>query len=161
MKFNEVYVPVFEEDTQRQLRTDFGSKKMELTCTDCWHEFTKRVGPSTGQISCPECGHNRVKPAVSEETKKKLMNMKESMTNGDMQVAINESLEVISELHGRTDTKYVKLMIEALNGLVSIERGLKSRSKEFKQHIVKGTGFDDFKEIALKLGREDLFNGEE
>jgi len=160
MKFNEVYVPVFEEaDKQRQLRTDFGSKKMELTCTDCWHEFTKRVGPSTGQISCPECGHNRVKPAVSEETKKKLMNMKESITNGEIQDAINESLDVINELHGRTDAKYVKLMIEALNGLVSIERGLAPRNKELKKFIMEGTGKEELKEIADKLGY-DLFKEE-
>jgi len=161
MKFNEIYKPVFEEDTakSRQLRADFGSRKVDLTCTKCWHEFTKRIGPNTGAISCPECNCNRVKPALSEVTRKKLVKMKESVENGDFEQAVRESLEIIDALFGKTDKKSVKMMREALTTLLSIERGLSSQKKSLKESINEGINKSQFCVIAETLGYE-LFKEE-
>lgn len=163
MKFNDIYVPVFEDcekhEKVRQLRADFGSRKVDLVCTKCWHEFTKRIGPNTNSVACPECDNNRVKPALSELTKKKLIKMKECVDDGDMHGAVQESIEVIDTLHGKTDTKSIKMMNEALITLLSIERGLIPRKKELKLCIAEGVGRSRLAVIARKLGYE-LFKEE-
>lgn len=164
MRYNEVsdYIPVFENDEtkQRQLRTDFGSRKIMLACTKCSHEFAKRIGPNTSASSCPDCGCNRVQPAISEITKKKLAKVKENIVDGDKHSAVKGSLVVINNLHGRKDAKSVKMMKEALTALLSIEQGLGSRKKELKEHISEGTGKEEFADIASKLGHE-LFKDEQ
>ena len=161
MKFNEIYVPVFETDHEksRQLRADFGSRKVDLVCTKCWHEFTKRIGPNTGSCKCPECDCNRVKPAISEVTRKKLIKMKETIDDGNLEQAVRESLEIIDALFGKTDKKSVKMMREALTALLSIERGLAERKKELKTAITEGVDNSAFSAIAEKLGY-DLFKEE-
>lgn len=167
MKFNEIYTPVFtesesEEEKERLLRADFGSRKMGLVCSKCGHEFSRRVGPNTGNVACPECGCERVKPAVSERAKKKVSKMKESIEDGNIEDAIQKGLSAINDLHGKTDKKSVELMQEALNAIISIERGLAQFSDELTEHLKNGTGRDVLRDISEKLGYNDLFvDGEE
>lgn len=158
MKFDEVYVPVFEASKPkiRQLRADFGSRKVGLMCSQCKHEFAKRIGPNTAGVTCPECGANRVQHALSEEAKKKLLKAKGYADNSDFKSAIRESLEVIGLLHGRTDTTSQKIMCSALDELISIEQGLIPQKKALRVHLREGTGSDELSAIASALGHNIL-----
>jgi predicted nucleic acid-binding Zn-ribbon protein len=157
MKLQEIYVPVFEkkEDVEakiRQLRSDFGSRRTELECTSCTEVFTRRIGPNTSELNCPSCGHNRVRLAMTEKAKKKLIQMREALEVGDFKEAANHSLQVLSDLVGDNRPHVIPTIQEALAGLAAVEPGLGQRVRELSSRIKEGNGRKELSQIAEKMG---------
>ena len=163
MKLQEIYVPVFEkqeEEKLRQLRSDFGSRRTELECTKCTEVFTRRVGPNTSELNCPTCGHNRVRLAVTEKAKKKMIEMREALEVGDHREAIHYSLEVLSDLVGDKRPHVIPTIQEALAGLAAVEPGLGQTVRELSSEIKEGNGREKLTEIAQKMGLGHYFEEE-
>ena len=159
MKLVELYIPVFEEKkgTVRRLRADFGSRRTELQCTNCEETFTRRVGPNTSGIKCPACGHNRVKLALSEKAKKKVVEMKEALEDEDHKRAADLSLEILSDLVGDNRPHVIPTIHEALAGLAAVEPGLGNKIRQLASSTKEGKGRDDLSKIATKMGFEKHF----
>jgi len=159
MRLVEIYVPVFEQKDGkvRRLRSDFGSRRTELQCTSCEEVFTRRVGPNTSGINCPSCGHNRVKLALSEKAKKKVVEMREALEDGDHKRAANLSLEVLSYLMGDDRPTVLPTIQEALAGLAAVEPGLGNKIRSLSAQAKEGKGREELAKIATKMGFGQYF----
>ncbi len=166
MKLQEIYVPVFEkkgdaEAKVRQLRSDFGSRRTELECASCTEVFTRRIGPNTSELNCPSCGHNRVRLALSEKAKKKLIQMREALEVEDHREAAEYSLGVLSDLVGDNRPHIIPTIQEALAGLAAIEPGLGQKVRELALEIKEGGGRKELSQIAEKMGFGHHFEDKE
>ena len=166
MKLQEIYVPVFEkeEDAEakaRRLRSDFGSRRTELECAGCNEVFTRRVGPNTSELNCPTCGHNRVRLAVTEKAKKKVIEMREALEVEDFKEAANHSLQVLSDLVGDNRPHVIPTIQEALAGLAAVEPGLGQTVRELSSRIKEGRGRKELSQIAEKMGFGHCFEDKE
>ena len=164
MKLQEIYVPVFEkrdEEKVRRLRSDFGSRRTELECASCYEVFTRRVGPNTSELTCPGCGHNRVRLAVTEKAKKKIIEMREALEVEDHREAAGYSLEILSDLMGDKRPHVISTIQETLAGLAAVEPGLGQKVRELAVDAKEGKGRRELTKIAQKMGFGHYFEEKE
>jgi len=164
MKLQEIYIPVFEKEIEakvRSLRSDFGSRRTELQCISCEGIFTRRIGPNTSQVSCPECGYNRVRLAVTEKAKRKIIQMREALEIDDHRAAASHSLEILADLLGDNRPHVILTINEALAGLAAVEPGLDSKVRDLASLAKKGKGREQTAEIAKRMGFDHHFQEKE
>jgi predicted nucleic acid-binding Zn-ribbon protein len=154
MKLREVYTPVFQESEEpksRRLRSDFGSRRTNLECANCGHLFEKRVGPNTNEVSCPGCGHNRVRLSKPEKAKTKVMEMREHLELAEMHEAADCSMWVLANLIGDNRHSTLPTIQEALAGLAAIEPALGGKVRDIFDLAKVGKGFAEVYAIAEKM----------
>lgn len=160
MKLKEVYVPVFSEvvsaeEKKRRLRSDFGSRRTSLECANCGGLFEKRVGPNTNEVSCPDCGHNRVRLSKPEKAKKKVMEMREHLELDERHEAADCSMWVLANLIGDNRHSTLPTIQEALAGLAAIEPGLGDQVRTIYGLAKQGKGEEEIVDISIQM---DLYH---
>jgi len=160
MKLREVYVPVFTEikskdEKIRRLRSDFGSRRTSLECANCGNLFEKRTGPNTNEVSCPKCGHNRVRLSKPEKAKTKVMEMREHLEVAELHEAADCSMWVLANLIGDNRHSTLPTIQEALAGLAAVEPALGDQVRSIFSLAKDGKGRKEITDIAIQM---DLFH---